>query len=129
MTNQVKLIQKIDYIRDGVTVRPGATRQATVESTSELFTDNTQLVGTTHELIAAGDVTDDVIAVIENLHATNTVQVGGDAAAVFVEWFAIPPGYPAAVLPNVGALAATYLQASGANTPVRVSLYKIVAPA
>ena len=129
MANSVRMIQKIDYIRGGSTVRPGATKQTTVESTSELFTDNTQLVGTSHELIAAGDVTDDVIAVIENLDDTETVQVGGDAAAVFVEWFTIPPGYPAAVLPNVGALASTYLQATGANTPVRVSLYKIVAPA
>jgi hypothetical protein len=128
MTNSVKMIQKIDYIRGGVTVRPGATQQTTIETTSELMIENTQIVGTTHELITAGDLTDDVFAVIENLDDTETVQVGGDASTVFVEWFTIPPGHPKAILPNVGALASTYLKATGANTPVRVSLYKIVAP-
>lgn len=127
MANTVRVSEKLDYLRDSAIERVFPNEQTSVSTTSELYTDNTQIVGTTHELIAAGDVTDDAIARIENLSTTATVLVGGDSGGSFVEWFSIPPGYPAAIIPQVGALASTYLKASGASTPIRVSLFKISA--
>jgi hypothetical protein len=129
MTNQIRTQFKLDYLRANVVERATPVKGVTIETTSDLYSDNTQIVGTTHELLALGDVTDDAFAVIENLHASAEVSVGGDDASVFVEWFSIPAGYPPAVIPKVAALASTYLKSTAADTPVRVSIYKVVAPA
>lgn len=99
-------------------------KEISITTTSELTSDNVQLVGTTHEIIAAGDVTDTARCEIENIHATATISVGGDAASVFVPWFTIPPGEKA-IMPRVSSLAATYLKSSASSTPVRVTLHKV----
>ena len=104
-------------------------RNHVVETDSEIAHDTTQIVGTSHELISAGDATDTVFARIENLSTTATIKIGGDASTVFVPWIAIAPGDPPAIVPRVEALASTYLQASAADTPIRITLCKIVAPA
>lgn len=125
MSNSLKISSRWQFLRGSIIARQNSMTETTVTTTSELNLDSTQVVGTTHELIAVGDVTDDAVAIIENLHATATVLVGGDSAGAFVEWFSIPPGYPAAIIPQVGALASTYLKASAASTPVRVTLVKV----
>ena len=128
MANAVRTSFRLEIIRENVNIRTTPLAQTSIATTSELYSDNTQIVGTSHELIAAGDVTDDAIAIIENLHATATVTIGGDDTGAFVPWIDIPAGYPAAVLPQVATLASTYLQSTDASTPVRVTLAKIVAP-
>jgi len=129
MANEARTTIKSDYLEDNAFVRTNPTRVFAVATTSNVFSDNTQLVGTTHEQVAIGDVTDDAQMVVENLHATALVQIGIDDAAVFVPVIDIPAGGPPAVLPVVTTLAATYLKSSVASTPVRVTLIKIVAPA
>lgn len=126
MANSIKVTFKLQYLRDSVVTRQVPLKETTIATTSEYSSDNTQLVGTAHELIAAGDVTDDMMAVIENIHATAIVSVGGDAAAVFVPWFFIPPG-ELAVLPRLDAVAAAYLKSDTASTPVKVTLIKVAA--
>jgi len=128
MANEIRTAFKFDLWRANVNVRSSPQKQVSVETTSELYSDNTQSVGTTHEAVAAGDVTDDAMLIVENLHATATVEIGGDSGGSFVSWLTIPPGYPAAVLPVASSLASTYLKSDTAATPVRVTLCKIVAP-
>jgi len=106
-------------------VRSTPQTETTVTTTSDLISDATQVVGTTHEVIAAGDVTDTAMAIIENIHATATISVGGDSGGAFVKWFDIAAGDPPAQLPRVGTLASTYLKSSTASTPVKVTLIKI----
>ena len=127
MTNQVKISTKMDLWRSNVNVRNVPLTQISVDTTSELFSDNTQIAGTSHEVVAAGDVTDDAMVLVENLHATATVEIGGDDTGAFVSWITIPPGYPPAVIPLASSLAATYLKSDTSSTPVRVTLVKIVA--
>jgi hypothetical protein len=122
------MAMRLQFVRDNVTIVNPPLKEVSTTTTSELRTDNVQVVGTTHELIAAGDVTDAAACRIENLHATAVVSVGGDAAGSFVKWFDIPPG-EVAYLPRVGALASTYLDSDTASTPVSVALLKVVAPA
>jgi hypothetical protein len=119
---------RLQFVRDNVTILNPPLKEVSTVTTSELRTDNVQVVGTTHELIVAGDVTDAAACRIENLHATAVVSVGGDAAGSFVKWFDVPPG-EVAYLPRVGALASTYLDSDTASTPVSVALLKVVAPA
>jgi hypothetical protein len=128
MANTIKMAMRLQFVRDNVTIVNPPLKEVSTTTTSELRTDNVQIVGTTHEVIAAGDVTDAAACRIENLHATATVSVGGDAAGSFVKWFDIPPG-EVAYVPRVGALASTYLDSDTASTPVSVTLVKIVAPA
>ena len=128
MPNAIKTTLKIEYLEDNLVRRSVPTRVFGVETTSNILSDNTQLVGTSHAAIDIGDVTDDAMMIIENLHATATVQVGGDDSAVFVPWIDIPAGGPPAIIPIVTALADTYLQSSVASTPVRVTMIKVVAP-
>ena len=128
MANTIKMAMRLQFVRDNVTIANPPLKEVLTETTSELRTDNVQIVGTTHEVIAAGDVTDAAACRIENLHATAIVSVGGDAAGSFVKWFDVPPG-EVAFLPRVGALASTYLDSNTASTPVSVTLIKIVAPA
>jgi hypothetical protein len=122
------MAMRLQFVRDNVTIVNPPLKEVSTTTTSELRTDNVQVVGTTHELIAAGDVTDAAACRIENLHATAVVSVGGDAAGSFVKWFDVPPG-EVAYLPRVGALASTYLDSDTASTPVSVALLKVVAPA
>jgi hypothetical protein len=122
------MAMRLQFVRDNVTIVNPPLKEVSTTTTSELRTDNVQVVGTTHELIAAGDVTDAAACRIENLHATAVVSVGGDAAGSFVKWFDIPAG-EVAYLPRVGALASTYLDSDTASTPVSVALLKVVAPA
>jgi len=129
MANAIKTTIKVEYSESGVLIRSLPMRAFDVATTSNLLSDNTQLVGTTHEQVVVGDVTDDATMIVENLHATALVQIGIDDAAVFVPVVDIPAGGPPAVLPVASSLAATYLQSSVASTPVRVTLVKIVAPA
>ena len=128
MSNTIRMAMRLQFVRDNVTIVNPPLKEVSTTTTSELRTDNVQVVGTTHELIAAGDVTDAAACRIENLHATAVVSVGGDAAGSFVKWFDVPPG-EVAYLPRVGALASTYLDSDTASTPVSVALLKVVAPA
>ena len=129
MTNQIKISHKLEYWRDSVQVRNAPFKTTSVDTTSEIFAETTQVVGTTHELVAAGDATDDTMMIVENLHATAIIEIGGDDTGSFVSWVTIPPGYPPAVIPLASSLASTYLQSDTASTPIRVTLVKIVAPA
>lgn len=128
MSNAARVTVRFDYLENSNFIRTNPTRVFSVATTSNVVSDNTQIVGTTHELIAAGDVTDDAMVIVENLHATALVRIGGDASTVFVPWITIPAGEPPAILPRIAALASTYLISSVASTSVRVTLVKIVAP-
>lgn len=127
MANQIKTAFRWAFWRDSVMIRSTPQKEITTDTTSEIYSDNTQIVGTSHEVIAAGDVTDSAMAIIENLHATATVQIGGDDTGTFVPWITLPPGSPPAVLPRVAVLATTYLDSDTASTPIRVTLIKISA--
>lgn len=128
MANKIRTTLRRDYLdSNSVIIRSSPSKTTDVSTTSDLVIDNVQVVGTTHEVIEKGDATDDCLAYIENLSSTNTVLVGGDSAGSFVEWFSIPPGYPSAVIPQVGALTSTYIKGSGAGTNVRVVLCKVSA--
>lgn len=129
MSNTVNTNLSVDY-RVGNQSAPGGlpARQESILTTSRINHQTIQLVGTSHELIAIGDVTDDAMALIRNNSTTAVVTVGGDASTVFVPWFDIPPG-ETAKMPRVDSLAATYLKSTVAATEVLVTLYKIVAPA
>jgi hypothetical protein len=118
------MAMRLQFLRSNVVVKNPPLKEVETATTSELNTENVQIVGTTHEVIAAGDVTDAAAARIENLHATAIVSVGGDAAGSFVKWFDIPPG-EVAYLPRVGTLASTYLDSTAASTPVSVTLIKV----
>lgn len=94
---------------------------------SSAFRQGTQVVGTTHEAIAAGDVADSAMCLIRNMHATAVISVGIEESAVFYPLLEIPPG-ETAKLPRLTSLAGTFLKSDEADTPVVVSLYEIVAP-
>lgn len=94
---------------------------------SRLFYQAIQDVGLAAEAIAVGDVTDDAIAIIENLDT-----VAGDGAVLsigydnggFVSFVDVPVGGLPAILPTVAALANVQLKSDTASTQVLVSLYK-----
>lgn len=128
MSNSIRTTVKIEYLEGNFIVRSIPTKAYDVATTSNVLSDNTQLVGTTHEQVAAGDVTDDAFMMVQNLHATALVQIGLDVSTVFTPLVDIPAGGPPAIIPVASTLAATYLKSSVASTPVRVTLIKIVAP-
>ena len=128
MPNEIRTTIKIEYLEDNAIVRSIPLKVYTVETTSGIVSDNTQLVGTTHEQVAISDVTDDAFLMVQNMHATALVQVGIDDAAVFVPIVDIPAGGPPAIIPIASTLADTYLKSSVASTPVRVTLAKVVVP-
>jgi hypothetical protein len=128
MANTIKMAMRLQIVRDNVTIANPPLKEVSTVTTSELRTDNVQIVGTTHEVIAAGDVTDAAACRIENLHATAMVEVGIDDASVFVPLFKIPAGGPPAILPMLSVAANVYLKSSVASTPVRVLLCKLVDP-
>jgi hypothetical protein len=125
----IRTTLKIEYLEDNAIVRSIPTKIFSIDTTSPLIVDNTQLVGTTHELVAVGDVTDDAFMVVQNMHATALVSVGLDVSTVFTPLVDIPAGGPPAIIPIASTLAATYLKSTVASTPVRVTLIKVVAPA
>lgn len=124
MANSIKFSSRTQFVRGTVFENAAPFKEITIATTSELTSDNVQVVGTTHEVIAAGDVTDAARCEVENIHATATISVGSDSGGSFVLWFTIPAGEKA-VMPRVGALASTYLKSSAASTPVRVTLHKV----
>ena len=126
MANEIKVAVRIQYLQSSVLTRQIPLKESTIDTTSELLSDNTQIVGVTHELIALGDITDDAFVQIDNLHATALVQVGHDVAAAFVGLIDIPAGGPPAILPRASTLATTYLLSDTASTPVRVTMIKVV---
>ena len=125
MSNTIRTNLKLEYLQGTALYKQIPNRTYEVDTASDLSPIGEQIVGTTHELVAVGDVTDTAMMIITNLHATATVSVGGDAAGSFVKWFDIAPGDPPAVLPRVGTLASTYLKSSSASTTVGVTLMKI----
>lgn len=124
MSNTIKFSSRTQFLRGTTQEQIPPYKEVSITTTSELTSDNVQIVGTTHEVIAAGDVTDSARCEIENIHASATISVGGDSTGSFVLWFTIPAGEKA-VLPRVGALASTYLKSSAVSTPVRVTLHKV----
>jgi hypothetical protein len=126
MPNSIRTNFKWEFLRDGTLYKQLPNTTSTVSTTSNLAPVGEQVVGTTHELVAAGDVTDVAMMVVTNLHATAVVSVGGDSAGSFVKWFDVSPGDPPAVLPRVGTLASVYLKSSVASTTVGITLVKIV---
>lgn len=125
MANTIKVRNQFQFFRDSVLRQNLPTKDTSITTTSELCVINQQIVGTTHEVLAAGDVTDTAMMIVENLHATATVSIGNDSGGSFVKWFDIAAGDPAAQIPRVGTLASVYLKSSAANTPVQVALAKI----
>jgi hypothetical protein len=128
MSNAIRTTIKVEYLEDSVIVRSVPSKVYTVETTSGIVSDNTQLVGTTHEQVAISDVTDDAFLMVQNMHATALVQVGLDVSTVFTPLVDIPAGGPPAIIPIASTLADTYLKSSVASTPVRVTLIKVVVP-
>lgn len=125
MSNTLFVQDKIDYRTDSVSrfSTPGRTFQ--IETTSSITHATTQIVGTTHELISAGDATDACYVTIENIHTTAIVQYGYDTASVFTPIAEIHAGDPPARLGRAASLAGLYLKSSTASTPVIVTLVKI----
>jgi hypothetical protein len=128
MANAIRTTIKVEYFEGNAIVRSIPSRVYNVVTTSGIVSDNTQLVGTTHEQVAIGDVTDDAFLMVQNMHATALVQVGLDVSTVFTPLVDIPAGGPPAIIPIASTLADTYLKSSVASTPVRVTLIKVVVP-
>ena len=59
MANTLKITQKREWFEGTALRRPGQLIQTEIATTSDLIVETTQIVGTTHELIALGDCTDD----------------------------------------------------------------------
>lgn len=129
MANTIRVIEAFEFLREGVRAKSVPQQTYTIATTSELAPMNEQIVGTTHEAIALGDVTDTAFCEISVLTDTAVVSVGGDASGTFVKWFDMKKGDPPARMPRVGTLASTYLKSDTASTIVQVKLIKIVAPA
>ena len=125
MANEIRTKLQVEWYRGSILSRFTPLTQYSVSTTSEVRNETVQSVGTSHELIAAADASDDSFCVIENLHATAKVQIGLEVAAAFTAVIDIPAGGPPAILPIVSSLAATYLQSDTAATPVRITLIKL----
>ncbi len=99
--------------------------QEQIETTSNKTLQNTQDVGTSHEVLVINDMTDNCMVLLKNLHTTAIVQVGVVVAATFYPLFSIPPG-ERSKMSRATALANIYLLSDTASTEVEVSIYKIV---
>ena len=126
MANTIRTTLKTEWLEAGVLETQQPVKTYSVSTTSDLKRENTQIVGTAHELIEVGDCTDDCFVKIENKHATALVQVGLEVSAAFVGVIDIPAGGPPAIIPIATTLGSTYLKSSVASTPVRVTLIKVV---
>jgi hypothetical protein len=129
MSNTITISDSLSYAAGSVTRYSAPARSFSIATTSEVLNNTVQLVGTTHEVVAAGDATDTCYCVLTNLHATETVQYGVDDSSVFVPVGQINPSDPPVRLGRLASLAGLYLKASAAGVPVSVQLLKIVAPA
>lgn len=125
MANTIRIKNNFEFWRDSVRTETLPLVEEQVTTTSDLCDIKTQIIGTTHEVVAAGDMTDTVMLMVYNLHATATVSIGGDSGGSFVKWMDIAAGDPPAQLPRVGTLASTYLKSTSASTNVRIVLVKI----
>ena len=56
MTNQIRISEKFEYTRDNQIRKQVPQQSYAIDTTSDLAPITEQLVGTTHELIAVGDV-------------------------------------------------------------------------
>lgn len=128
MSNTITISDGLAYIAGSNARLSAPGRQFAIATISEVLHNTVQIVGTTAEVVAAGDATDTCYAVISNLHPTATVQYGVDDTGTFVPMGQINPTDPPARLGRVFALANLFLKASAADTPVSVQLFKIVAP-
>lgn len=129
MANSVRVTSRVEYLAESVPSEP-ALRSYTkaVATTSTTHSQVTQLVGTTEELLTAGDQTDDVMCIVENKAASASLSMGVLVSGTYYPLFDIPAG-ERAILPRLDALGSTYIKASAASTPALVTLFKIVAPA
>ncbi len=125
MANTLYLQDRLDYRIEGLSRFATPSRNYQLETTSNITHATVQLVGTTHETISAGDATDTCYAIVENLHASATVQYGYDDTGSFVAIGAVSAGDPPARLGRIDTLANLYLKSSVASTPVSVTLIKI----
>ena len=125
MSNTIRTIMSVTNFIEG-TQSYGTIPQLTedVVTFSSKLHQTVQVVGTTHEVISAGDTPDDAMVIIRNLSTTATVSVGVDVSAVFYPLLDIPPG-ETSKLSRLSAVAATYLKSTAASTSVLVSLYEI----
>lgn len=93
----------------------------TITTSSDLMYQATQVVGTSAEALAYGDVTDECLGVFINDDDTNYVEIGTGA---FTPLIKIMPGQRA-ILPRISSLAAVVLRANTASVNVTVALYKV----
>ena len=125
MANTIRIKNNFEFWRDSVRTETLPLIEKQTTTTSDLCDVKTQIIGTTHEVVAVGDITDTTFLMIYNLHASATVSVGADSTGSFVKWFDIGPGDPPAQVPRAGTIASTYLKSTAANTNVRIVLAKI----
>lgn len=125
MSNTIRTTFRAEFLRDSVIRQSLPSKTESVVTTSDVIHSTTQLVGTSHEAISAGDATDDVMTILENLHATQVVEVGVVVAATFYPLFNLPAG-ETAKMPRLTALADCYVKADGASTTLLVTHYKVV---
>lgn len=126
MSNTVRTSLRVEYLESGSVAYSIPTKTESVATTSQIIHQTVQIVGTTHELLSAGDATDDCLCVLRNNHTTAVIEVGVEVSSVFYPLFKVSPG-ETAKMPRVSAIASTYLKSSAASTPVLVGLYKIAA--
>ncbi len=100
--------------------------QEVVTTSSVRALQNIQLVGTSHELVTVGDMTDSCMVLLKNTHATAVVEVGLVVAATFYPLFNIPPG-ERSKLSRASSLAGLYFKSNVVDTELEVTLYKIAA--
>lgn len=125
MSNAIKTLDKFTFVRSDAPSENVPSKEFSVTTTSGLCDIKTQIVGTTHEVVTAGDITDTCFLRIYNMSSTATISVGADSTGSFVKWFDIGPGDPPGQLPRAGAIATTYVKSSAANTEIRLVLAKI----
>lgn len=78
-------------------------------------------IGTSHEVIATGDITDDGgFGMIVNLSTTATVQVGVDVAATFYPLITVPPSERSGPF-RWADISAAYVVSDEASTNIQVA--------
>jgi hypothetical protein len=125
MSNTIRTILSVTNLVSGLQAY-GTIPQSTedVVTYSNKLHQTVQVVGTTHELLSAGDVPDDAMAIVKNLSSTATIQIGVEVAATFYPLLDIPPG-ETSKLSRLSTIASTYIKSDTASTQVLVSLYEI----
>jgi hypothetical protein len=125
MSNTIRTISSIDNIVNNARAY-GSLPQRTenVVTYSSKMHQTVQVVGTTEELLSVGDVPDDAMCVIRNMHATAQVSVGVVVSGTFYPLVVIPAGEESK-LSRLEAVASTYLKSSAVSTEVLVTLFEI----